>query len=269
MPEVKRIAIDKIKLDERTQPRQEIDEDLVDEYRLAIEDGAKLPPVVVFFDGCHYWLADGYHRYHAESAIGSKEILAEVYNGGLREAILYSVGANDEHGKRRTLADKRKAAETLLADGEWGNWSDHEIARQCKVSNHFIAKIRDRLTRNVPSDNSAEPAETPSISSENVANSEIAENEADDSERTYTTKHGTVATMNTANIGKEKERCKTRIQENLKSAVLFALQKAADNIPLEMAEMMMAEAFEILRKRYGQEFTARLSASPLNSQNNG
>ena len=37
-----------------------------------------------------------------------------------------SLGATNE--------DKRRAVMTLLADEEWGKWSDNEIARRCEVS---------------------------------------------------------------------------------------------------------------------------------------
>jgi len=62
----------------------------------------------------------------------------------------------------------------LLEDAEWGQWSDREIARRCGVSDPFVGKARSSLQ---------------TVSSEESA-------------RTYTTKHGTTATMNTSNIGK-------------------------------------------------------------------
>lgn len=77
------------------------------------------------------------------------------------------------HGKRRTNADKRKAVMTMLNDEEWSKWSNAEIARKCAVS----LDLANRCRKEVPLNDSL-------------------------CERTYTTKHGTVATMNTAKIGK-------------------------------------------------------------------
>lgn len=91
-------------------------------------------------------------------------------------AVLHSVGANAQHGQRRTNADKRKAVMTLLNDEEWGQWSDREIARQCAVSKSFVNKLRPSLS---------------TMDSEKSV------------PRTYTTKHGTVSTMNTQNIGRQ------------------------------------------------------------------
>lgn len=166
------IKLTKIKFDERLQNRVKIDSETVKEYSDAIDAGVKLPDVTVFFDGSDYWLADGFHRYHAHNQLGILEIGADVRNGTLREAILFSVGVNAAHGLRRTNADKRKAVETLLQDDEWSMWSDNEIAKRCNVSNHLVADVKK---------------------------SSLGENEV--TEKFYTTKHGTQAVMNTANIG--------------------------------------------------------------------
>jgi len=144
-PTEKRIQLDKVKLDEKTQPRCEIDQALVEEYAETIESGATLPPIVVFFDGCHYWLADGYHRYHAATRLKKTYIMALVHQGDIRDAVLYAVGANYNHGKRRTNADKRKAVLTLLEDEQWAKWSDREISRRCLVDNAFVGKMRKSL----------------------------------------------------------------------------------------------------------------------------
>jgi hypothetical protein len=53
--------------------------------------GAAFPPVVVFGEGGEYWLADGYHRWHAAGIAGLQTIAADVRPGGQREAILHSM----------------------------------------------------------------------------------------------------------------------------------------------------------------------------------
>jgi len=99
-----------------------------------------------------------------------------------RQRHLYSVGANADHGQRRTNADKRRAVLILLNDEEWGKWSDREIARRCDIagSGHWLTKIAElRRGLHCPAQDS-DPAPS----------------------RTFTTKHGTMATMNTENIGR-------------------------------------------------------------------
>ena len=62
--------------------------------------------------------------------------------GGLRDAILHSAGANAVHGLRRTNADKRRAMLMLLEDEEWSKWSDREIGRRCAVDHKTVARLR-------------------------------------------------------------------------------------------------------------------------------
>jgi hypothetical protein len=135
-----------IHIDGGTQPRNEICQQTVDEYADAMADGDKFPAVVVFHDGARYWLADGFHRYHASRKLGFLDIEAEVHQGTKREAVLYSVGANAKHGLRRSNADKRKAVLTLLQDRVWKDWSDREIARRCAVSDRMVNRYREELT---------------------------------------------------------------------------------------------------------------------------
>lgn len=165
--------------DERCQPRVSLSTDLIGEYADAMKAGEQFPPVVAFHDGEDIWLADGFHRIYAAKQAGVAAVLAEVRPGSLRDAMLYSVGANAQHGMRRTNADKRKSVETLLNDPEWSLWTDSEIARRCAVHHSTVAAVRSSLAKTA--------SDTPN-------------------ERTYTDRHGNVTTMNTANIGKSRTR---------------------------------------------------------------
>ncbi|MCC5828942.1 MAG: hypothetical protein JJU36_05795 [Phycisphaeraceae bacterium] len=177
------LNLDQIRIDGGTQPRVAIDQGIVDEYAEQYSTGVDLNPVVVFHDGATYWLADGFHRYWANRKIKSDYIFAYVHHGTQRDAILYSVGANATHGLRRTNGDKRKAVLTLLEDDEWSKWSDSDIARQCCVNQSTVTRHRTSLMQSI-----SEPRSTNA------------------STRTYKTKHGTVATMNTAKIGRHRNR---------------------------------------------------------------
>lgn len=136
------LDLDKIRMDGGTQPRVELSEDLVAEYATMMEGGATFPPVVVFYDGTDYWLADGFHRAMSHDKLDRTTIAADVRQGTQRDAVLFSVGANSTHGQRRTNDDKRRSVMTLLNDEEWHQWSDNEIARRCGVSNWTVAKYR-------------------------------------------------------------------------------------------------------------------------------
>jgi len=156
-PEKRRLAISTLRFSERTQPRQEIDPEWVDELEDRMEagdneivvdrKGEAFDPLTVFYDGEDYLVADGHHRGRAARQHPDIDrIQVELYEGDKRDAVLYSVGANAEHGKQRTKQDKRQAVLTMLTDdGGWKEWSDREIARQCGVSKSMTNDLRHWL----------------------------------------------------------------------------------------------------------------------------
>jgi hypothetical protein len=137
-----KLKIEKIELDKELQSRAGMNEEVVQEYMHILLGGTQMPPVTVFHDGKKYHLADGWHRFSGHKAAGFTEIEANIIEGTRRDAILYSVGANDDHGLRRSNEDKLRSVTILLDDFEWSEWSDSEIARACKVSSVFVNKIR-------------------------------------------------------------------------------------------------------------------------------
>jgi len=143
-----RLPLAAIRTDGGTQPRAEINDEVVQDYADALQAGATLPPLTVYFDGQTYWLADGFHRAAAARQIGWLDYPAVVHQGTQRDAVLHSVGVNATHGLRRTNADKRRAVERLLRDDEWGKWSDREIARRCAVTHPYVTSIRKLLSGN-------------------------------------------------------------------------------------------------------------------------
>jgi len=130
-------------LDLRLQSRVEINEDIVAEYAADIEAGDLFPPVTVFFDSTHFYLADGYHRYYGHKRAGKVSIQCEIINGTIRDAIYYSTAVNAKHGMRRSYADRRKAVMTLLEDFEWHQKTNTEIANHCGVSVSFVSNLRN------------------------------------------------------------------------------------------------------------------------------
>jgi hypothetical protein len=179
---IEELSLTSLKINGGTQLREAISEETVSEYADALRDGAVFPPVVVVRDGASLWLVDGFHRFHAHRRCGRETIAADVREGTLRDAVLHSLSANVEHGLRRTNADKRKAVLTMLtnklvATDDRGNpWSNREVARRCSVSLDLVNRVRDSLNESF-----SEPMQT---------------------DRAYTTKHGTTAVMKTRNIGR-------------------------------------------------------------------
>jgi hypothetical protein len=169
-----KVSIDSIRIDGGTQTRELINETAVAQYTEDLLNGCIFPPIEIFDDGVNKWLVDGFHRLFSHKRADFNEIEVNVHQGTLRDAQLYALGVNDKHGLQRTNADKRKAVMIALNDLEWQDYSDTQIAKICNVSATFVAKCRK-----------SEGIDRPS-------------------EKTYTTKHGTEAKMDTSKIGKPK-----------------------------------------------------------------
>jgi hypothetical protein len=104
----------------------------------------RFPGVILFKDkqGNH-WLADGFTRCAALASIDeTASIKVEIHEGSRKDALLYAAGANAEHGRARTPADKRKAVLALLAEPAWAKRADNWIAKHAKVSHTFVGKLR-------------------------------------------------------------------------------------------------------------------------------
>lgn len=144
---IQQIPVRHIRRIREIQSRVEMDGETVQEYTAAMKDGEQFPPIVVFPDGNGgYVVADGFHRLNAAKNAKLETIAAEVHDGGPRDAILYSAGANIRHGLRRSNDDKRRAVLMLLEDSEWSRWSNREIARRTGVSDPTVAKYREELS---------------------------------------------------------------------------------------------------------------------------
>jgi hypothetical protein len=162
MSTTQRLKVDGIRIDGGTQPRALINEDIVSEYANDLTEGVVFPPVTVFYDGSDHWLADGFHRLHAHKKVELRTIECEVQKGSLRLAVLFACAANQNHGLRRSQADKRQAVILLLDDQEWCAWSDRKIASVCGVSHTFVGEVRREWAKGL-SVNVATPAETRTV----------------------------------------------------------------------------------------------------------
>lgn len=151
-----KVNIADIRVNGGTQSRAGINRETVSEYAEAMQGGAIFPPLIVFNDGADYWLADGFHRYHAYASINAHDVPVDIRQGSQRDAILFSVGANASHGLRRTNDDKRRAVMVLLNDPEWSAWPQTKIAAACGVSREYVS----RLSRDLSCDRSQDSTRT-------------------------------------------------------------------------------------------------------------
>jgi len=153
------VPLNEIEIDGSTQGRVRIDQATVDEYVRAMDKGAKFPPVDLFIDGLTHWVGDGFHRILAAATLGKPSITANVRPGGQSAALVWALGANAEHGLKRTAEDKRKAVEVALK--EFPNKSDRAIARMCKVSPTTVGNVKaaNNVTVQMDTNDNTAPAE--------------------------------------------------------------------------------------------------------------
>ena len=146
--QVMTLLIAQLRRDGGTQPRGGIDADTVSRYAQMRREGRSPPAVVVFYDGEHYWLADGFHRVAGSLEAGFSDQPAEVRQGTQRDAIFYSLGANAYHGLALSKGDRQRAAIRLLLDEEWSQLSSRAIAQHVGFrSKTSVTNLRARLQR--------------------------------------------------------------------------------------------------------------------------
>jgi len=144
-PEFKVLNLGDIRLDGDTQPRVELDKELIAEYAELYRrhpKGSLLPCPTVVFDGRDYWLVDGFHRRSAAHDAGRTQLLCDVRKGSLGEARWFSYSVNKTHGLRRTNGDKVTAVKRALQHPNAKRLSDARIAEHVGVSDRMVAKYR-------------------------------------------------------------------------------------------------------------------------------
>jgi hypothetical protein len=215
---------------------------IVDEYTEGMKNGSEFPPLQVFRIEDHYVLVDGYHRLWASQDAKIKEVLCDVHEGTMRDAILFASGVNATHGLRRTKEDKRRAIERLLVDPEWGRWSSNKIAEICKVDAKTVAKYRG---------NSMEIHRDPDQAPLKV--------------RIFTNKKGTVSKINTSKIGKKAEPA----SEAQQTPILLPGENLKEHEPEEKPLPPLspdAPMSERLRRDEELLARARMPGDPIKSQ---
>lgn len=137
------LPIEQIEATTATQVRVKLNKDVIELYEKDITNGADMPPVEVYCESGseRYILADGFHRLLAHVNAGVEEIAVDVKEGGMAEALLAALGANTEHGLRRSNADKVHAVEMCLKDPALSQRTQAEIADICRVHINTVQRV--------------------------------------------------------------------------------------------------------------------------------
>lgn len=144
---MKKLNIAVIRIDGGTQARVALNSAQVTEYAEAMREGEVFPPVVVFHDGSDYWLADGFHRYHATKQLGFVSIEVEVKEGAVEEAQIYAFGANAKRGLSTNHEDNRSIITRMLEHPISSTWTNAEIARHVGVSKMTVGRVKASMEK--------------------------------------------------------------------------------------------------------------------------
>jgi len=137
-----RISPHTLTLDPEIQSRAQLDMIVIQEYAEAMASGAKFPPIKAIQQNGTIWVYSGFHRTQAAIKAGVG-ILAEIQPGTFQDAQYLAAAENQDHGLRRSNADKRRAVEhALIAKPEM---SDRDIAQHCGVTHPTVSKARTEL----------------------------------------------------------------------------------------------------------------------------
>lgn len=128
------------------QSRVKINDEYVTELADILAEGNTLPPIEVFHDGSNYWIADGFHRLFARLRNKYTDVECNVRKGTKLDAMWASCAANQDHGLRRTNADKRHAVEMALKMKP--ELSDRGLADHVGVGHAFVSELRAQLSSN-------------------------------------------------------------------------------------------------------------------------
>lgn len=139
------LPLEAINLYGGTQARAKTSDEAIESYADEMANGAVFPPIVVYYDGTTYWLADGFHRFLATKRNQQPAIRAEVHAGGRSDALRHALGANATNGVYRNNADKRNAVEIALE--EWPELANPVLAEICKVSPELVRRTRSQMTQ--------------------------------------------------------------------------------------------------------------------------
>lgn len=145
-PEVRKVALSKLRLEERCQCRATSDAATVEEYAELYRQKRELPPIDAFEVGSDLVVVDGFHRFAAAIAAKLPFLQVRVVGAGsLDDAALRALAANRAHGLKRTNADKRRAVTLALEHPHLGTKSDVAVAEVIGVSATLVLEVRKAI----------------------------------------------------------------------------------------------------------------------------
>jgi hypothetical protein len=145
------LSLNLIHTDDAIKPRLELDRRWIEALAKAIRQDCKLPPVVCFYDGDNYWLADGLDRLEAAKLAEQKTILADIRQGSRQEAISYSKSGSRRNKEKQQVVDRFLELLKFMGEEEKKYWSNIDIGAYCAVSNTQVSNRMKEVGYKQPS----------------------------------------------------------------------------------------------------------------------
>jgi len=149
---IQTIDITLIQIKSEIYPRAEIDPELVEQYRKAMEAGEKFPPIVVQKDT--NTIIDGLHRLKINKILRKETIDVEILDIPDSELRAEAVRRNIKHGKRLTAMELRKAVIALRFTDKKSEKEIAEIVDRTEGRISQICKEYEESPRNFSNFNS-------------------------------------------------------------------------------------------------------------------
>jgi hypothetical protein len=141
------IGIRNLEFIEEVQPRAGLDRGWVNDLSRFRLEGSEFPPIRVYQtpDG-RLIPGEGHHRSMAMASAGEDQILCNVVDGTMEDAIIFAAGSNRSNGvKPMGPKDITKAVEMLLSLDAWWGRSDNSIANHVGTNRGKVKTIRSRI----------------------------------------------------------------------------------------------------------------------------
>ena len=144
------MTITKVKLsdictDSKTQVRESVHQEKVNEYTHLLEEGVEFDPIELYNDGAQLHISSGWHRYLAHRSAGRTEINAIIHVGTARDAFFNGIKANGPSPIPYNNLDYAKQLRRFIADEEYSQWSNAQKARWMNCSHTTVNRLMKKI----------------------------------------------------------------------------------------------------------------------------
>lgn len=146
---IERLVLGDLTLDPDLQVRGGCDGKTIAEYAalMAADPPTEFDPIDVFDIGGTFYLAHGWHRYHAAQRAKLDTIACSIIEGTMEEAFEFALAANKKNGRRLTRKETWNAIDVALR--QFSHWNNSRIAKHVGCTHPTVSRRRKLKTLQV------------------------------------------------------------------------------------------------------------------------